>query len=84
MAGCQWTYALHKKSVFSVFFLESLRLSVSCDANIHIWDPFVGSGVHQIDSQRLGPVHAMAAASAAPALVLAATQDSMLHLVDCR
>ena len=82
--SCQWTYGLHKKSVFFVSFLESQRLSVSCDANVHIWDPFVGSGVHQVDSQRLGPIHSVVTLCPPSPLLAGATHDSMLHLIDCR
>ena len=45
----QWTYGMHKKSVMSVFFMENINLAVSCDTSIHIWDPFVGTGVHQVN-----------------------------------
>ena len=44
----QWSYNLHKKSVMSVYFMDSMNLAVSCDSTIHIWDPFVGTGVHQV------------------------------------
>lgn len=58
--------------------------------SIHIWDPFVGSGVHQIDGSaagRLGgPVTVMTTMSpTSSCLILAATQhDGLLHLIDCR
>ena len=57
--GPQWSYSSHKRSVTNVSFLESLRLAVSCDTTAHIWDPFVGSAVHQIDSTKLGPISVM-------------------------
>ena len=44
----QWSYGMHKKSVMSVYFLDNINLAVSCDTSIHIWDPFVGTGVHQV------------------------------------
>ena len=62
--GPQWTYSSHKKSISNVSFLESLRLAVSCDTTVHVWDPFVGSAVHQIDSTRLGPISVMASHTA--------------------
>ena len=62
--GPQWTYSSHKKSIATVSFLESIRLAVSCDTTVHIWDPFVGSAVHQIDSMRLGPVSVLATQTA--------------------
>ena len=62
--GPQWIYSLHKKAIINVSFLENLRLAVSCDTSVHIWDPFVGSGVHQVDSTRLGPISVMATSPA--------------------
>ncbi len=83
--GSQWTYSLHKRSVFFVTFLERARLAVSCDSAVHVWDPFVGSVVHQVDAaQRLGPVHVVAPLAEPSSVVVVATQDSLLHLVDCR
>ena len=58
--GPQWSYTSHKKSILNVSFLENMRLVASCDTTVHIWDPFVGSAVHLVDSTRLGPVSAMA------------------------
>lgn len=82
----KWTYSLHKKSVFSVHFMSTTGYAVSCDSNIHIWDPFVGSGVCQVDGQRLGgsSVQALTAFPAPSPLLLAATHDSMLHMIDAR
>ncbi len=58
--------------------------------SIHIWDPFVGSGVHQIEgstNSRLGgPVSVMTALTPfSQNLILAATpHDGLLHMVECR
>ena len=46
--NAQWTYTLHKKSVTNVSFVSSLSLAASNDSTIHIWDPFVGTGVYQV------------------------------------
>ena len=35
-SGCQWTYTAHKKSVFAVTFLESVRVAASCDSTVHV------------------------------------------------
>ncbi|PRD24903.1 UNVERIFIED_CONTAM: Wdr81 [Trichonephila clavipes] len=35
---CQWTYTQHRKSVFAVSFLNSLRLVGSCDSTVHVSD----------------------------------------------
>ena len=56
----QWTYSLHKKAINNVLFLDGLRLAVSCDTAVHVWDPFVGSGILQVDSSKLGSVSVMA------------------------
>ena len=55
----QWSYTAHKKSIQNITFLENLRWVVSCDSTVHIWDPFVGAGIHVVDSARLGLVSAM-------------------------
>jgi len=58
--------------------------------SIHIWDPFVGSGVHQIEgsaySRLGGPVSVMTSMTPlSPNLILAATpHDGLLHLIECR
>ena len=33
---CQWSYNEHKKSVFSVAYLENMRLVASCDSTVHV------------------------------------------------
>ena len=45
---CQWTYAQHKRPVFGLLFIESLRMCASCDGSIHVWDPFVGKKLFQL------------------------------------
>lgn len=80
--ACQWTYPHHKKSIYSVFFKERLRHVVSHDSSIHVWDPFVGMSVFQMESGQL--VHNLADFPAPSPLIITVTQDSMLHLVDCR
>lgn len=45
---CNWTYTGHKKGVLSLSFLESLRLAVSTDSVVHIWDPFMECVVSQV------------------------------------
>ena len=39
--SCQWTYTAHKKPVFAVTYLEASGLVASCDAAIHLWDPYM-------------------------------------------
>ena len=81
----QWSYNMHRKSILSVYFLDNINLAVSCDTTIHIFDPFVGTGVHQVDPVKLGPVGVMSVMKKPSTMVLAATQhDSLLHMIDCR
>uniref|UniRef100_A0A0K2UX53 Putative LOC100169061 [Acyrthosiphon pisum] n=1 Tax=Lepeophtheirus salmonis TaxID=72036 RepID=A0A0K2UX53_LEPSM len=78
----QWTYTLHKKSVFSVTYLENNSYVASCDSTIHIWDPFVGSSIHQFNGiQNVASVLNLPSPSTT---LLAATLDSLIHLVDVR
>ena len=44
----QWSYSQHKKSTFFVTFLAATQHAASCDSTVHVWDPFVGTGVHQV------------------------------------
>ena len=89
--GPQWTYSLHKKSVTNISFIETLRQAVSCDTSIHIWDPFVGCNVHQVDSTKLGPISVMATKKndnqlgpVSSCVWIATSNDNMLHTIDCR
>lgn len=82
--GCQWTYRLHKKSVFSVGFLESVRLVASCDSTVHIWDPFRGECVRQLESSKNSPVIALAPIPAPSCMMITATNDSTLRFLDLR
>nr|XP_006817040.1 PREDICTED: WD repeat-containing protein 81-like [Saccoglossus kowalevskii] len=81
--SCQWTYNSHKKSVFNVTFLESMRLCASCDSNVHIWDPFTGSRVFQFNMSR-NPVSVITPISAPSTSLLAATVDTTLCVLDIR
>jgi WD repeat-containing protein 81 len=86
--GCQWTYSQHKKSIFAVSFMECAGLAISADsAAIHVWDPFVGSPVSQVESSGGdfgGGFLALTALPSPSPLAVAAAQDSLLHLIDCR
>ncbi|KAF2347870.1 Anaphase-promoting complex subunit 4 WD40 domain, partial [Trinorchestia longiramus] len=80
----QFTYTRHKKSVFGITFCERHRLAASCDSAVHIWDPFVGAMVRQLDSLRHSPVTVLACVSAPSSELLAATTDATLRVVDLR
>ncbi|CAH2037860.1 unnamed protein product, partial [Iphiclides podalirius] len=80
---CNWTYTGHKKGVLSLAFLESLRLAVSTDSVVHIWDPFMESVVSQLDSIKSAVSIVRTLPGPSPVLV-AATTDATLRLVDAR
>ena len=82
----RWTYTQHKKSVFSVLFVNSLRVVASCDSTVHLWDPFVGAVVRHYDATKIAPVSVLASIPAPSATLIAATTENhnALKLLDCR
>lgn len=49
VSNCQWTYTKHTKPVNDLVFFPALSYIASADTNVHIWDPFRGSAIHQMD-----------------------------------
>ncbi|XP_064489636.1 WD repeat-containing protein 81-like isoform X2 [Ornithodoros turicata] len=80
----QWTYGNHRKTVLSVNFLSSLRVVGSCDSSVHIWDPFLGSCLKQLDTSKTHPVTALIAMPAPSTTFLAATANSTVRFLDAR
>nr|KAG5711979.1 hypothetical protein BaRGS_026420 [Batillaria attramentaria] len=76
---CQFTYQHHKKSVFSVAYVESMRQLASCDSTVHVWDPFTGVGLCQLESPRYSPAVALQAIPAPSPLVLMGTTEATLR-----
>ncbi|KAG8198047.1 hypothetical protein JTE90_001881 [Oedothorax gibbosus] len=81
---CQWTYNQHRKSVFAVSFLNSLRLVGSCDSTVHIWDPFLGSCIKQLEPTKGSPITVLEAMPAPSTTFLAATTNSTVRFLDAR
>ncbi|KAJ8680450.1 hypothetical protein QAD02_016237 [Eretmocerus hayati] len=84
VSSCQYTYNGHKRSIIAATFLESLRYAVTCDGNIHCWDPFMGSFLGCPESPRPTTVNVLVASPAPSSTILVGTADITLRVIDCR
>ena len=48
--SASYVYQQHRKPLLGVCFVDTTRLAASCDGSIHLWDPFVGTSVRQLDA----------------------------------
>ncbi|KAK3578526.1 hypothetical protein CHS0354_007782 [Potamilus streckersoni] len=80
----QASYEQHKKSVFSVVYLENIRLVASCDSTVHIWDPFTEHTIRQLDSSKYSPVIALTPLPLPSTVIVTATTDCTLRFLDLR
>lgn len=61
----------------------SFRLAVSCDSSVHLWDPFVGDKVEQLETPKYTPVNIVKAYPAS-SIVLAGTSEATIKMIDAR
>ncbi|XP_019760850.2 WD repeat-containing protein 81 isoform X2 [Dendroctonus ponderosae] len=83
-SSCQWTYAAHKKSILSLTFIESMRLVASCDSVVHLWDPFMGAVVGQLESPKFSPVNVVKSMPSPSSLIFSATTEGTIKVIDGR
>ncbi|XP_046448529.1 WD repeat-containing protein 81-like isoform X2 [Daphnia pulex] len=83
--SASYVYQQHRKPLLGVSFIDTARLAASCDGAVHLWDPFVGTSVRQLDasSSKFPTVTAMKALPAQPILVTA-TAEGTLRMLDTR
>jgi WD repeat-containing protein 81 len=48
--SASYVYQQHRKPLLGVSFIDTARLAASCDGAVHLWDPFVGTSVRQLDA----------------------------------
>ncbi|CAF1331576.1 unnamed protein product [Adineta ricciae] len=81
----RWSYTGHRKSVFAISFLESLRLAATCDGSVHVLDPFRGQVVCRYSQPKETLAFTAIATMPAPSTnILAATSDGIVRFLDVR
>ena len=82
--NAQSVFSGHKKSVFSVNYIETKGFVASCDGTLLVWDPFVCSTVQEYEAGK-GVTYCVLRSLPSPsALVVTATSEGMVRLVDTR
>ena len=74
----RWTYSQHKRSVFNVTFIESVRVVASCCGSLHLWDPWVGECLH-VDNKS-----SISAVTSNQRTIVTGTNDGSIKLIDLR
>lgn len=82
----QFTYLSHKKPIHSLTFLESLRLVVSCDSGVHIWDPFIGRplGILETAPLKNASLTVVKCLPSPSPIIVAGTADASVRIIDAR
>lgn len=61
-----------------------MRLVGSCDSVVHIWDPFMGANVGNLESTKYAPVNVLKSMPAPSSGFYAATTEGTVKIVDAR
>ena len=80
----QSVYSGHRKSVFSVGYMEAQGMMASCDSTVQLWDPFVCSTVAEYEGGRGVSYCTMRPLPAPSPLVAAATTEGLVRVLDMR
>jgi WD repeat-containing protein 81 len=83
----QWAYTKHSKPISDVLFFPSLSLVASSDTHVHIWDPFRGSAIHQLEwPSDVGSDHSIVALNRLNHVLLAigANSENTIRTLDIR
>jgi len=81
--SAQWVYNGHRKSVFSVGYIEQRSHAISCDGTIHLWDPFVEKIINTYDGVR-GSAYCVMTPQPYSHSIVAATLDGNIIIIDTR
>ncbi|KZS10887.1 Uncharacterized protein APZ42_024536 [Daphnia magna] len=84
--SASYVYQQHRKPLLGVCFIDTARLAASCDGAVHLWDPFVGTSVRQLDASSSCKFPTVTAMKALPAqtVLVTATAEGTLRMLDTR